>query len=71
MNKYFVCFALFLAVVCCLSAIEAAPAPEQLLDWKTAIEKIISAYERRYPGPSKRYPIEVARVVDPNHLYLP
>lgn len=41
MNKYLVCFALFLAVICCLSVTEAAPAREQLLDWHTAIEKII------------------------------
>ncbi|XP_018795706.1 PREDICTED: uncharacterized protein LOC108973128 [Bactrocera latifrons] len=70
MNKYSVCLALFLAVICCLSLSEAAPVREELLDWHTAIEKIIAAYERKYPGPSKIYPPEVAHVVDPKYLYL-
>ncbi|XP_053966702.1 uncharacterized protein LOC128868534 [Anastrepha ludens] len=66
MSKLIVCFALLLAAICCLSLTQAAPA-EQLLDWKTAIEKIIYAYESKYPGPSKRYPIEVAHVIDPKY----
>lgn len=41
MNKYVLCFALFLALISCLSVTEAAPAHEELLDWHTAIQKII------------------------------
>ncbi|XP_036332594.1 uncharacterized protein LOC118743939 [Rhagoletis pomonella] len=63
MSKLLVCFALCLIVICCLSRTEAAPARE--LDWRTAIDYIIAAYEHKYPGPSKRYAPEYAHVINP------
>ncbi|KAH8233589.1 hypothetical protein KR026_010078 [Drosophila bipectinata] len=57
-----VAFAIF---AICLILVSAAPAPPQLLDAQTAIQKIIDAYNR-IPGPSVVHPWEVATVIDPN-----
>ncbi|KAH8416148.1 hypothetical protein KR222_009397 [Zaprionus bogoriensis] len=63
MSKFIV-FSLVLAAVCLILA-SAAPAPEQILDAKTAISKIIAAYNR-IPGRSIVHPWEVATLIDPN-----
>ncbi|XP_044571767.1 uncharacterized protein LOC116654670 [Drosophila ananassae] len=55
----------FAILAICLILVSAAPAPPQLLDAQTAIQKIIDAYNR-IPGPSVVHPWEVARVIDPN-----
>ncbi|KAH8280506.1 hypothetical protein KR018_009024 [Drosophila ironensis] len=60
----FLAVALALVAICLVLA-SAAPAPPQLLDAQTAIQKIIDAYNR-IPGPSVVHPWEVATVVDPN-----
>ncbi|XP_043643946.1 uncharacterized protein LOC122613701 [Drosophila teissieri] len=60
--------AAFAFVAICLILVSAAPAPApptQILDARTAIEKIIAAYNR-IPGPSVVHPWEVATLVDPN-----
>ncbi|XP_020818189.1 uncharacterized protein LOC110191639 [Drosophila serrata] len=63
MSKFFAAAFAFVALV--LILVSAAPAPPQLLDAQTAIQKIIDAYNR-IPGPSVVHPWEVARVIDPN-----
>ncbi|XP_017106289.1 uncharacterized protein [Drosophila bipectinata] len=55
----------FAILAICLILVSAAPAPPQLLDAQTAIQKIIDAYNR-IPGPSVVHPWEVATVIDPN-----
>ncbi|EDW58780.1 uncharacterized protein [Drosophila virilis] len=62
MSKPFAIVLVFAAV--CLILANAAPA--QLLDAQTAINKIIDAYNSRFPGPSQVYPWEVATLIDPN-----
>ncbi|XP_017069314.1 uncharacterized protein LOC108106622 [Drosophila eugracilis] len=63
MSKILAAAIAFIAI--CLILVSAAPAPPQLLDAQTAIQKIIDAYNR-IPGPSVVHPWEVARVIDPN-----
>ncbi|XP_032570262.1 uncharacterized protein LOC116800311 [Drosophila sechellia] len=64
MSKILVAAIAFVTI--CLVLVSAAPAPPtQILDARTAIQKIIDAYNR-IPGPSVVHPWEVATLIDPN-----